>query len=699
MSAPVAPVAPGAPERLSNGRVVSYALGDVANNLAFMMTSLFFMAYMTDIVGIGAGVAGTIYGVTKIWAGITDLTAGNTVDKANTRWGHLRPWILFGSLPLAISLVLLFSAPAGLSPTGAVVWILLLDAAFQLCYSFVNIPYGSLAAAMAQGAVDRSRLSGLHRGVLTGVVLAMVLAPQFANTKADGIRLQFTITTIILASIAMVLYFVCFKNAREVVPRTGEKATFVSTLKMVGKNKPLLVLCLGALFLLGAMFTMSAVGMDYAKFVLFNASAFIYLMLAQTVGTVLVASQVPRITVQLSKRIGNVIMAGFVVLGCIIIALVPSLAGNRGGLAPTVLAVIGWLIYGAGTGGTNALMFSMQADTVDYGEWKTGTRSEGGSYSILSFIRKCGQGVGGIIGGAIVAAFGYSQVAKLAKTAASKPAQWTGGDADLLNRAQQGIVLATGWVPASLAVLAALVIFFYPLGAEQHRSLVADLNERRAKRAAGKAVDAPALVASGPVVTINEEYGAGAAYVGERVAARLGVPFTGTKFSSADLAQADLAEAADLQSEFSPFLWALAHSDVNANADAVMSANAEADSQLVAQNTRELVAHVAKGGFVLGRDANAVLGGMAGVLDVRLVAPVDSRVQRAVETYGIDQAEAAERQEREDRMRPAMSLRLMKYDQGDAANYDLVIDTGTTSLDDAVDQIVAAYQQRFPAHS
>ncbi len=77
-------------------------MGDVANNLSFQMTSMFLMVYMTDIVGLSAGAAGTIYAVTKVWAGVADLVAGNTVDKANTRWGRLRPWLLWGSTPLAI---------------------------------------------------------------------------------------------------------------------------------------------------------------------------------------------------------------------------------------------------------------------------------------------------------------------------------------------------------------------------------------------------------------------------------------------------------------------------------------------------------------------------------------------------------------------------------------------------------------------
>ena len=267
-------------------------------NVSFQMTSLFLMAYMTDIAGLSAAVAGTIYGVTKVWAGVTDLLAGNTVGRKDTKWGRLRPWIVGVSPFLSISLVAMFSTPAGLSPTATVAWILLFDAAFQLCYSFVNIPYGSLSSAMTEDSTDRSRLSGARSiaSAVTGVLLAFVVAPQFENTAADGIRLRFTIAAILLSVAALVLYWICFRGTREVVPLSPGKLTLSSTLKMVRQNKPLLVLCAAALFLLGAGFTMNAVMLYYARDVLGSAGSFTWLYLAQTIGTIAVASLVPAIT-------------------------------------------------------------------------------------------------------------------------------------------------------------------------------------------------------------------------------------------------------------------------------------------------------------------------------------------------------------------------------------------------------------------
>ncbi|MDO5498055.1 MAG: glycoside-pentoside-hexuronide (GPH):cation symporter [Propionibacteriaceae bacterium] len=689
--------APASVQKLSQGRVVSYALGDVANNLSFMMTSLFLMAYMTDIAGVSAAVAGTIYGVTKIWAGISDLIAGQTVDRANTRWGRLRPWLLWGSFPLAVVLVALFSTPAALSPAATIAWILLLDCAFQLCYSFVNIPYGSLSAAMTQSAVDRSRLAGARSiaSSVTGVLLAVAVAPQFdkqtlATTPEAEIRLKFTIVIGIVAVVAVILYLICFANTRETVERAPGKIKMSATFKMIGKNRPLLMLCLGAVFLLGAMFTLMAVQMYYAVVVLGGASNFIWLQLANTVGTVLIASFVPAITIKLGKRIGYVMCAFVAVVAYLIMANVPGngIPAEQKPISALIVAVIAFLIYGIGVGGTNALMFSMQADTVDYGEWKSGTRAEGASYSILSFVRKVGQGIGGWVGGIVIGLYGYS------KDNLQNP--------DLLPEIEQGIRVAAGYVPAVLAVLAALVIFFYPLTAAQHKDIVRDLLARRTT-ASAEALDADAggldintegtLVARRPVVTINEQYGAGGTYIGERVAERLGVPFVGSRFSSAEIEEID--KAAEAEPTMNRWLWDFAHTS-NADIDAAVRADAESNTRVVRENTTQVIEFVKdEGGVVLGRDATRVLALMRGAFHIRLEAPVRVRIERAAESAHISRETAAQRQSREDRMRNEMSWRLMKYDATDHSYYDLVVTTDQ-SLDDAVDQIVAAYRQKFP---
>lgn len=397
----------------------------------------------------------------------------------------------------------------------------------------------------------------------------------------------------------------------------------------------------------------------------------------------LIASFVPAITVKLGKRVGYVVCAIIAVLAYLIMANVP----HGQGLLALGVAVVAFFVYGLGVGGTNALMFSMQADTVDYGEWKSGTRAEGASYSILSFVRKCGQGVGGWIGGIVIGMYGYS------KENLQNP--------QMLASIDQGIRVAAGYVPAVFGVIATLIIFFYPLSADKHADIVRDLLARRTTGAAASlqadGIDINTqglLVARRPVVTINEQYGAGGTYVGERVAERLGVPFVGSRFSSQEIEQID--QAAEAEPTMNRWLWDFAHTS-NADIDAAVATDAQSNTMVVEQNTREVIGFVKDdGGVVLGRDATRVLANMRGAYHVRIEAPVRVRIDRAAEVAGISRDTAAQRQSREDRMRTEMSLRLMKYDANDHQFYDLVVNTGFESLDDAVNHIVVAFREKYP---
>ena len=644
---------------------------------------MFLMVFMTEIAGISAGVAGTIYGVTKVWAGITDLFSGQMVDRFDTRWGRLRPWILFGSTPLAIVFVLLFSVPAGVGPTATIAWIFLFDAAFQLCYSLVNIPYGSLSAAMTQDPVDRSKLSGARSiaSAVTGVALSAVIAPQFQDTAADGVRLKFTLTCVGLGVLAIILYLICFANTREVVPRSENKVSLRTTLGMIKRNKPLLTLCLGAFFLLSAMFTMNAVGMYYARYVLGNAGWFTFLMLAQTVGTILIASFVPQITARFGKRNGYIAAGLVAIAGYLLIFFMPG--------GSLLLGIIAWFLLGVGTGGTNSLMFSMQADTVDYGEWVSNTRAEGGSYSILSFIRKCGQGLGGWVGGAVVAVFGY--VAKADTQSAE---------------ALQGIRIATGAVPAILAALALVVMFFYRLDADRHAQVVVELNKRRTQEAVAEHAGVPAdRIVTGnvgdgrtmrirkegeavpPIVTVFGQRGSGASEIAPALAEKLGVPYVEQRFSSKTLSQVDRNTLIS-DSAFSRWMRS-----VSVDNDA---AGIAADREIAANNTAYVLEAVDNGGVLLGRNGAIVLRHVVGALHVRLVAPLGKRVERVMFKTGLGAAEAEEQCHAEDRLRAEMARALYQWDPNTDESYDLVLNTSSVTYDQIVDIIADVYYDKYP---
>jgi glucuronide carrier protein len=433
---------------------LGYAAGEVANNLTFSMVSAFLLIYYTDVAGISAATAGTLFLVVRVWGGVADLIAGGRVDDTNTRWGRFRPYLLFGSIPLLVLLVALFSIPSGLSDAGKVAWAYGSYLLFQLAYSFVNIPYGSVGAAMTQVPDERAKLSSA-RGIAASVtilVIAVVVSPQLSG---GDLQRSLTITTIVFAVIGSALYLWCFVSVRETVVRDEDKVGWRRTLDMVRHNRPLILLCASSVLYLTGMFAMQTVGVYYARDVLGDADLYVVLTLAQTIAMVAASAVLPKVVEAIGKK-RTFIAAGVVgALGGIGVALAP-------GSAPAVgIACFG--VVGVGLGAVNALIFALQADTVDYGEWNSGVRAEGGSYAILSFTRKAGQGVGGALAAYTIGLGGY-----------------VSGAATQSDDALTSIRVAAGVLPAAVFLIAAAIMVAYPLTERVFRRIVADLAERRA---------------------------------------------------------------------------------------------------------------------------------------------------------------------------------------------------------------------------
>jgi cytidylate kinase len=197
-----------------------------------------------------------------------------------------------------------------------------------------------------------------------------------------------------------------------------------------------------------------------------------------------------------------------------------------------------------------------------------------------------------------------------------------------------------------------------------------------------------------PVVTLFEKYGAGARYVGPRVAKELGVEFMDQAFSSADIESAKYpgaGRANDQGGGLARFLGRFAPSATLLD-DASIPLAQEQDAEMVEENTRIVKEAGARGVVMLGRNGALILGDIPTALHVQLDAPVEVRIARAAKEEGLDLAHAARRQRNEDWVRAEMSERFYYWNPMIIDRYDLVINTGVLDLDTAVDVIVAAYR-------
>jgi len=188
-----------------------------------------------------------------------------------------------------------------------------------------------------------------------------------------------------------------------------------------------------------------------------------------------VAPITPRIVATFGKRTGYMAAAGLSVVGGVGIFLAPA--------STPVVAIVFWTIAGLGLALVNTLMWALEADTVEYGEWKSGVRTEGATYAIFSFTRKAGQALGGAAAAYALSIGGY---------VAKAPAQ--------PHDALVAIRAAAGAVPAAFALLAAVIMFTYPLTEARFTQI---LGEVRARRAARASHDVPATSHQVPALALD----------------------------------------------------------------------------------------------------------------------------------------------------------------------------------------------------
>lgn len=458
-------------------QLVGYAAGDTANNLAFSMASMFLLLYYTDVADIPAAAAGTLFLVVRIWDGVADLVAGRLVDKTSSRWGKFRPWLLFMSLPLLLLSVASFAVPDwGL--TGKLIYAYVTYAAVGTAYSLVNIPYGSLAAAMTQDPVERSKLaSGRAMGAAAAaMLLALVVAPQIKNSA--NLQQSLTLTTLAFVVVGGALYLFTFFTARETVHRDVQVVGLRESLRTLRTNKPLILLCLSSLFFLTAMFSGQTIGVYYARDVLGDANFYIVITAAQIGLMFVVAPLAPTIVRRFGKKPGYIAAGIMMTVGSLGVMFVPA--------SMPYLAMAFFVLVGLGVGLVNVLMWSLEADTVEYGEWRTGVRAEGATYAVFSLVRKIGQALGGAAAAYTIGLAGYVGGA----TQQSESALW-------------GIRAAVGVIPAGCVLIAVLIMMAYPLTEQRFRELTAEVAERRVERGNDSTADAATDTPERPSTSIS----------------------------------------------------------------------------------------------------------------------------------------------------------------------------------------------------
>lgn len=463
MTTQTRPVGGLPPLRMQN--YLGYMSGDVANNLAFSMQSMFLLIYYTNVAGLSPAVIGTMFLVVRVWDAFADLMAGRLVDMTRSRWGKFRPYLLFAGLPLLLSSVALFTMPTFDSETTKYVYAYFTYALLGTLYSLVNIPYGSLATVMTQDPIERSRL-GTYRAVgpaATIFAIVVIVAPQIQNLAGDPSALQtfFTSVTGLFVVIGYALYLFTFFTCRERVHHDVAPVTLKKTVETVRHNRPLLILCGSNLVFLMGVFAIQGTQAFFASYVLGDAGLMVHMLGATTVATFCVVPIVPRIVGMIGKKNTFLVgAAGFAVLSVWIFFMPTNV--------PTILVT--FFVLGIFQNMCMSLLFAFEADAVEYGQYVTGERTEGATYAVYSFFRKISQALGGSLAAYALEIGGFvPNVAQQSEAALT------------------AIRATMGLGPALFAVVGALIFLAYPLTGARVKEILAITREREEKAAGGAA--------------------------------------------------------------------------------------------------------------------------------------------------------------------------------------------------------------------
>ena len=391
---------------------VGYGSGDVAGNVVYAFLSSFVMLYLTNTVGLNAGIVGTLIALSKLFDGVTDIFFGSMIDKTHTRMGKAKPWMLYGYIGCAVTLIGIFAIPESLGKTAQYAWFFiaysLLNAVF---YTANNIAYSALTALITKNSKERVEM-GSYRFIFafSTSLLIQSVTIKFVEIMGGGAAGWRTVA-IIYAIIGLVVNTISALSVKELPEEelndgadnsTDEKYSLVEAAKLLFANKYYIMICVTYILqqIYSAMLNM---GIYYMMYVLLNENLFPVFSWAINIPLIIALLITPSLVAKwqgLYKLNVTGYAIGTIGRGLVIVAAymhsVPLM------LAFTAVAAFG---MGPWQGDMNAVI----ANCSEYTYLTKGKRVDGTMYSCTSLGIKLGGGLGTAITGWLLAFSKFDQ--------------------------------------------------------------------------------------------------------------------------------------------------------------------------------------------------------------------------------------------------------------------------------------------------
>ncbi len=450
-------------DRVSGFEKFAFGCGEISTNIVFTIATSLLVTFYTDVVHVNAAIIGLIIGISQVFNGISDIAAGFIIDRTRSKYGRARVWMLRMSIPYAIAAILMMTVPQVGEMAQAIYIFITYNLMLTVVYTMFQLPFATTMTYMTRDQKERADINIIRMAmspignILITLVFTRIL--KYMPNGGDTNQQNWIILTAIYAIGAAALMLFCFASVRErveVLDDFGEeKVPLKIALPALFKNKYFIMLFL--FFVSFAMYqTFSGtVTTYYCKWIIGDMSIIGNVNTACYGITIIATLLLGKVMHWTTKRNWCIIGALMIIAGSLIVLVAPS---------SVAVVTVGGLLRGLGMTPILGLIFTMIADAIEYGQWKTGVRTAGAIQAASTSGQKFGQGIGNALIGAIMAASGYNGALAVQSESAL---------ATISNMFIWGVSI--------LGVIMILVMLFYKLDKE-YPQIIKELMEReRAK--------------------------------------------------------------------------------------------------------------------------------------------------------------------------------------------------------------------------
>ena len=376
-------------------QALGYGVGAVGKDMVYALVSGFILYYYDDILDISGTFTGVMMMAARVFDAFNDPLMGVVVEKTNTPFGKFRPWIVTGTLTNALILYGMFAMPASVTGTAMLVYASVAYVLWGVTYTLMDIPFWSMIPAITAPGKERENLSVIGRSCATvGYAVPTILTMLLVVRLGTGERQGFSLFAAGVAVLFVIAELVCVALVREKPAERQKTATVREMFSALVHNDQAMVVVVGIIVFYASLYLTTQLGVYFFKYDIGNSDLFSLFGTVGGVGQVLSMASLPLLrrrwdSKQILAGALGVTIAGYLALFAM------AMAGVRA-VAP--LAATAFVIY-IGFGLATVLTTVFLADTVDYGEYKTGRRNESVVFSMQTFVVKLASAVSVLIAG------------------------------------------------------------------------------------------------------------------------------------------------------------------------------------------------------------------------------------------------------------------------------------------------------------